>query len=299
MNKKKVLITVGVIFAALILIALLLPLLVNVDRTAPSVTPATARIEPTSVASAALGRDVVIGKLGLAIFSGGVTAKDISIADDSAFSQQPFVTAKSLDVGVDLLPLIFSKSLHVNTLTLQEPEIHLVKSAGGKWNYSTIGTKNAPAPRRGRRKGAPDAASTPSAPAAAQDFSIGKLEIENGRVLVSNASGKAHIYEDVNVTAKNISPTSVVPFTVTAKTPGDGKVKIEGRAGPLNREDASQTPLDASIEIEHMDLVTLGDTKQAIPPYDAIVLISPKRAEDQALRAALTSDRSDTMKTKL
>jgi osmoprotectant transport system permease protein len=40
--------------------------------------------------------------------------------------------------------------------------------------------------------------------------------------------------------------------------------------------------------IAKYDLVALEDSKHAIPPYDAIVLISPKRAEDQALRAALT-----------
>jgi osmoprotectant transport system permease protein len=39
--------------------------------------------------------------------------------------------------------------------------------------------------------------------------------------------------------------------------------------------------------IAKYDLVVLDDTKHAIPPYDAIVLISPKRADDQALRAAL------------
>jgi len=116
MNKKKVLIGVGVVFAALILIALLLPLLVNVDRLRPEVQ---------KQASAALGREVTIGNLKLSIFSGGVTAKDITIADDPAYSKQPFVTAKSLDVGVELMPLIFSKALHVNTLTLQEHEIHL------------------------------------------------------------------------------------------------------------------------------------------------------------------------------
>jgi osmoprotectant transport system permease protein len=37
---------------------------------------------------------------------------------------------------------------------------------------------------------------------------------------------------------------------------------------------------------EH-DLVVLGDPKQAIPPYDAILLVSPKRADDQAFLAAL------------
>jgi osmoprotectant transport system permease protein len=39
--------------------------------------------------------------------------------------------------------------------------------------------------------------------------------------------------------------------------------------------------------IAKYDLVTLDDPRHAIPPYDAIVLLAPKRAGDQALRAAL------------
>jgi len=39
--------------------------------------------------------------------------------------------------------------------------------------------------------------------------------------------------------------------------------------------------------IAKYDLVVLDDVKHAIPPYDAIVLIAPKRASDQALQAAL------------
>src|SRR6185437_13340465 len=39
--------------------------------------------------------------------------------------------------------------------------------------------------------------------------------------------------------------------------------------------------------IAKYDLVVLDDDRHAIPPYDAIVLLSPKRADDQALRAAL------------
>jgi osmoprotectant transport system permease protein len=40
-------------------------------------------------------------------------------------------------------------------------------------------------------------------------------------------------------------------------------------------------------QIARYDLVTLDDPKAAIPPYDAVVLLSPKRAGDEALRAAL------------
>jgi osmoprotectant transport system permease protein len=36
------------------------------------------------------------------------------------------------------------------------------------------------------------------------------------------------------------------------------------------------------------DLVVLTDPKQAIPPYDAVILVSPKRAHDARFKAALT-----------
>jgi osmoprotectant transport system permease protein len=39
--------------------------------------------------------------------------------------------------------------------------------------------------------------------------------------------------------------------------------------------------------IAKYDLVVLEDSRHAIPPYDAIVLLAPKRANDQALQAAL------------
>jgi len=40
--------------------------------------------------------------------------------------------------------------------------------------------------------------------------------------------------------------------------------------------------------IAQFDLAVLGDPKQAIPPYDAILLVAPKRVQDAALIAALT-----------
>ena len=39
--------------------------------------------------------------------------------------------------------------------------------------------------------------------------------------------------------------------------------------------------------IAKYDLVVLDDPRHAIPPYDAIMLLAPKRAGDEALRAAL------------
>ncbi len=40
--------------------------------------------------------------------------------------------------------------------------------------------------------------------------------------------------------------------------------------------------------IAKYDLVVLTDNRRAIPPYDAIVLLAPKRADDDRLRKALS-----------
>jgi len=40
--------------------------------------------------------------------------------------------------------------------------------------------------------------------------------------------------------------------------------------------------------IAKYDLVALEDPRQAIPPYDAILLLAPKRKDDMALKAALS-----------
>ena len=73
--------------------------------------------------------------------SGSVSAEDLSIADDPAFSKDPFIRAKSLKVGVEVMPLIFSKTLHVTDITLDKPEIALLRDASGKWNFSSLGSK--------------------------------------------------------------------------------------------------------------------------------------------------------------
>ncbi len=109
----------GIVVGILLLIVIVLPFLINVNSFRP-------RVE--SEASAALGRQVSVGDLSLSILSGSVGAENISIADDPAFSKSPFVTAKSLKVGVELMPLIFSKQLNVTDISLEEPQITLLEN---------------------------------------------------------------------------------------------------------------------------------------------------------------------------
>jgi AsmA protein len=238
---KRLLVISGIIVGVLLLIVIVVPLFINVDSFRPDLEKKI---------SAALNRTVHIGKLDASLLSGGATASDITIEDDPAFNKGPFLKASSVKIGVQLMPLIFSKQLKVTSLTVQKPDITLLKNAAGKWNYSTIGS--------GTQQKTSREPSGKSAP----DVSVDKFEIADGTVRVGHSSGhsagKESVYQNVNLVAHNISAHSAMPFTLSAAMPGGGKMSLEGQAGPLNPADAAKSPLDAKLTLKHVDLAATG-----------------------------------------
>ena len=84
------------------------------------------------------------------------------------------------------------------------------------------------------------------------------LRIVNGKVVVSGGDARPQTYSNVQLRAKDVSMDSVIPFTFEAQTPGSGKIKLDGQAGPINRVDAAQTPLSATLNVNRMDLASTG-----------------------------------------
>jgi AsmA protein len=173
-----------------------------------------------------------------------------SIADDPAFGKLPFVTAKSLKVGVELMPLIFAKKINVTDITLDSPQIVLLKTASGKWNFSSVGGSSA-------QKAPESAKSSGSVPPSA---SVAKLNVKSGRITVgkANSSAKPVVYDDVNISVENFSFASQFPFELGARLPGSGNAKITGKAGPINAEDAAKTPFAAAVKVNSMNIAALG-----------------------------------------
>src|SRR3981081_3901455 len=246
----------AIVIVVLIVVVIALPFFIDANIFRP-------RLE--SDLTTALGRQVKVGNLSLSLLSGGVKADDISIADDPAFSNSPFVQAKSLAVGVQLIPLIFSKSLQVTDLTLSQPQINLVRSENGeKWNFSSLGTKSAAQAASGQPKPAAPAKTTQPASEPASsgnpNLTVAKLNVNDGRLTVSraNSAEKPRVYDKVNIQVKDFSFTSSFPFTVTANLPAGGNLKLEGKAGPINANDAALTPLQAKVSVQHMDLAASG-----------------------------------------
>jgi len=231
---KKFLKIVGIVVVILILIVIALPFVINVNKFKP-----TLETDLTT----ALGRKVEIGNIELSILSGGVKVSDVSIGDDPAFSQSPFLQAKQVTAGVALLPLVFSGKLAVSSFTVTDPQVSLLHSASGKWNFSSLGAGSK----------APKSSST-------TNISVEKLTISNATIIAGTpgARGKTQTYQGVNIEASDLSYASQFPFKFSAQTPGEGTVSVEGKAGPIDATDASLTPLDAKVDVKNFDLAKTG-----------------------------------------
>ena len=257
---KRALKIIGIIIGVLILILIALPFFIDANMFRPKLE---------SELTDALGRDVKVGNLSLSLFSGGVSADQISIADDPAFSNKPFVQAKSLKVGVEMMPLILSKTLNVTELTLDQPEISLVKSENGeKWNFSSLGAKSgtsAPAeptkaPAKSSSKPKNSGSGGGSSASGNPNLSVAKFSLTNGRLSISQAGSKTptRVYDKVTITMTDFSFASSFPLKLTANLPGGGSMKLDGKAGPIDPNDAASTPLDTKMTINGMKIEQSG-----------------------------------------
>jgi len=224
-----------IIVAVLVVLILAAPFLIPVNQFRGTIE---------EKASAALGRKVQLGNLSLSLLSGSLSVENLSIGDDPKFSQSSFLTAKSAKVGVEMIPLIFSKSLNVTGVAIDSPAVTLIRNPAGQWNYSSLGGAAAkPEAKRGNT----------------EEFAVKKFDLKNGTIVIgSTNSQKRTTYNHVDVSSSNVSLASKFPVTVTADLPGGGKFKLDGNVGPVDEADAALTPLDAKLNVSSLNLASTG-----------------------------------------
>ena len=229
---------IGILIAVLILAAASLPFLISVNQFRPTLA---------SELSTALGREVTLGNLRLKILTGEVAADDLSVAEDPAFGKPAFLRAKSLHVGVELWPFLFSRKLIVTNLSIDQPEIMLAQSPSGDWNFSSLGGAAKTKPAR------PES----SAPL---DLSVKLVKVSGGRVTLGRTIGhrKPLVLEQVNLELRDFSAASAFPFSLSTKVRGGGTLTFDGKAGPIHPADSAMTPVSARLSVAQLDLAGSG-----------------------------------------
>ena len=228
----------AVVLGVFLVLILVVPFFVNADTFRPTVE---------SQLSSALGRNVTLGKLSFSLLEGSLVAEDIAIADDPAFSSVPFIQAKKLDVGVEILPFLFHRDVEITKLKIDSPSIQLIQHVNGNWNFSSLAGSSTPS------AGTSQSISVPS-------LTVDELKITGGSATVSSIpdTAKPFEYSDVNLTVKQFSYNKSAPFDLSAKLPAGGTLKLAGDVGPISQNDTTHTPFHATLTLRDFDPVAAG-----------------------------------------
>ncbi len=238
-----VLVSIVAVIVLVVIAGLALPLFLNADSFRN-------RIEANLTQS--LGRKVSMSKLNLSVWSGGLVAQNVTIADDPRFSTQPFLQADSVKIRVELFPLLLHREVRIKGFALDSPKVDLLRGASGTWNYSTIGsTANKPA-------AAPANSNGPLG-----GLTAGHIEITNGSITVGDqgnggAAAQERNYQQVSLDIKDFGSAKAFPFELSAHLPGEGTITAKGTAGPINERDSSNTPFTVHMEAKHIDPLAAG-----------------------------------------
>jgi AsmA protein len=262
--KKSVKIALAAAIALPILAAAAIPLFVDANTFRPMIEDRL---------TAVLSRKVTLGHLSLSVMTGSLVANDLAIAEDTKFGQTPFFTAKRLHIGVQMRPLLFNHQLIVRSFEADAPQIHLIRSEDGTWNFSTLS-----------HAGSQDS----THPATLPDLAVGHITIKGGSARIEELSSERNpqVYDHLDVRLDHFSLAKGFPFTISASLPNDGKVDLVGTLGPMNPQDAASTTFDARLTIQHLDPVAAG----YVDPASGISMIAGLDAHIVSDGTNITSD---------
>ncbi len=138
MSKGKKIALIAVIVPAVMVLglAIIIPIVVNVDRYRPQVA---AQIQK------ATGKPTQIGRLDLSIFPQvAIRVDDFSLGNPEGFPSGDFVKAKSIKAVVNGMALLHHR-VEIKSLDLSDLSINMLEDTQGRWNFENSPPK-APAP---------------------------------------------------------------------------------------------------------------------------------------------------------
>lgn len=259
---RKLGITILIIVLVIVVAALVLPHIIDVNRYHEQIQ---AQLQQK------LGRRVSLGKMRLRIFPLSFQVANPVVAEDKSFDTgRPFATAQRLSVSLELLPLL-RKEVEIGSLSLDRPQVELVRNANGEWNFATLGQTPRPSPSQ--TLAGTSQATRPSQPAAspapaqspeqqskkpAGELSLANLNINDGQVAITDLQKHQSraVYDHIDVRVSNFSPNSEFSLKVAAHLPGQGKqtVSLDGKGGPIRQADLLNTNFDGTLRLDQVSI---------------------------------------------
>ncbi|MEE9143657.1 MAG: AsmA family protein [Candidatus Binatia bacterium] len=209
----------------------------------------------------ATGRSITFDELQLSLWSGlGLTAKNLSIAEDPRFAATPIIQTKELKMQVGWLPLLFGK-IEIKEFILKEPEIQIIKNEAGEFNVLALTSREKKA--KGSQK-----VSKKKKRRAGSMLLLSAIQLTNSTVHYIDRSLKEPIeirIRNLDFSLHGLALTGTTKIRLAANLlAGQGQnLWLEGQMGPFkDKKDWNQHPLDLQVQI---DPIHLPQLTRAIP----------------------------------
>jgi AsmA protein len=234
---RRALIVFAIVVVAVVVLLVIAASLLNVNRFRPSIE---AELQKK------LNRPVTLGQMHLRLLPFSIKVDGLTIQESPAYSStRPFATAKEVYVSAGLLSLIRGRPT-IKALTLEDPQIELIRNASGTWNFSDLG-------------GDSKQPQTNTGGNSTTQFTLDTLKIDNGQLAVTDEHSKTPrtVYNQIDLRLADFSPGKQFNVHGAAHFPGPGKetLAFSGKAGPLQ---SGNTPVNGHLSIQQVSLTSLN-----------------------------------------
>ena len=201
-----------------------------------------------------LNRPVSMGHLGLKILPLELKVQDFSIGEAQGFPQdRPFAVASNVFVSASLWSLLTGNP-QVKALTLDKPQVELVRNTAGVWNFSSLGKSS------GSGSGN-------------TQLSLDLLNLTDGQVGYTDQLNKEAraVYDHIDLKVTDFAPGKQFGVALAVHFPGVGNQVLEfkGKAGPLNvATENALPPVNGHLSIQQVSLAAVNRFAYGTIPPD-------------------------------
>lgn len=213
---------VAIVLALLVLIILLLPFLLDLNRYQDQYLP---------VLEEALHRKVAVEDVRLTISPLGFQLRQVVVADDPTFSSKPFLTVPSVQVIVQWKPLL-NRRVEVESVLIESPTVQVIRSTKGDYNISTMGKVSTSEHISSKNPAAKDAVSPLFGVLAVKQLSMtgGTLQFEDRM----HQHSKVYQIDDLAVNTESVAIGETAHIRVQGMLkPYQIPFDVAGQFGPL------------------------------------------------------------------
>jgi hypothetical protein len=216
-------VAVAIVLVLLVSVIFLLPFLLDLNRYRDQYLP---------ILEQALHRKVEVENVRLTLFPTlGIQLREVVIADDSAFSSNPFLSVPSVQVAVQWKPIL-QRRIEVKSVVVENPIVKVIRSTKGDFNTSTMGKVSTSGPDSSENGESKDSVSPLLGVLAVKQFSLidGTLQFED-RI---HQPSKVYQIDNLTMNTESVAIGETALIRVNGMLmPYQAPFDVTGRLGPL------------------------------------------------------------------